>query len=275
MHVDEVSTLWEWARDEGWNPGVHDLSLVWELQPEAFLALRDATGLAGGGTIFSYGTTFGFMGLFIVRKELRQQGLGAALWHARRDTLAARLDPGATIGMDGVTAMTAFYARGGFSSQYQSLRFAGRATGRRDPALVDLNAVGLDALIDFDRAYVAADRSAFLTQWLTQPGVQIAVATDTAGVTGFGAIRPCHEGVKIGPLHAHTSDVAERILDQLLAQADGEQVQIDIPAPNRAGCARVRARGLIDTFGCTRMYRGPVPQLPLAQIFGVTSFEFG
>jgi Acetyltransferase (GNAT) domain len=275
MHADEVSTLWEWARDEGWNPGLHDLSLVWQMQPEAFLALRDATGLAGGGTIFSYGTTFGFMGLFIVRTDLRHQGLGAALWHARRDALAARLDPNASIGMDGVTAMIPFYTRGGFASQYQSLRFEGHAPGRRDPALVAWDAVGLPALIDFDRAFVAADRTAFLTRWLTQPGVTTLVATDAAGITGVGVMRRCDEGVKVGPLHANTPAIAARILDHLIAEADGQRLQIDVPEPNAEGCALARERGLREVFGCTRMYRGPVPELPLAQIFGVTSFEFG
>jgi hypothetical protein len=30
-----------------------------------------------------------------------------------------------------------------------------------------------------------------------------------------------------------------------------------------------------ESFGCARMYFGAAPELPVGNIFGVTSFEFG
>jgi len=123
MEAHEVAILDGWAADEGWNPGLNDLQLAWELEPECFIALRQDDRLAGGGTIISYGGRFGFMGLFIMRRDLRNRGLGTTLWHWRRDELRRRLDPDAAIGMDGVFDMVPFYERGGFKAVYRDLRY--------------------------------------------------------------------------------------------------------------------------------------------------------
>ena len=70
--------------------------------------------MIGGGAITSYDGEFGFMGFFIVRPEFRGRGLGNSLWHTRLERLRARLNAGASIGMDGVFDMQSYYAKGGF-----------------------------------------------------------------------------------------------------------------------------------------------------------------
>jgi hypothetical protein len=36
-----------------------------------------------------------------------------------------------------------------------------------------------------------------------------------------------------------------------------------------------RRHAMAEVFGCARMYLGPAPPLPWAQIFGITTFELG
>ena len=60
-----------------------------------------------------------------------------------------------------------------------------------------------------------------------------------------------------------------------MARVAGKQVQLDVPEPNDTGIRLASALGLIEVFGCARMYYGVPPNLPIEQIFGVTSFEFG
>ena len=160
MRGAEVATLDAWAATEGWNPGLADLGIAWRTDPEAFIALRENDRLAGGGTILSYEGRYGFMGLFIVRADLRGRGLGAALWHHRLERLKARLEPGAAIGMDGVFELVPFYERGGFVHLYRDLRFDGIAAGTRDPSAASVAAVGFDAVERYDRLHVPAPRPA-------------------------------------------------------------------------------------------------------------------
>ena len=101
----EVNELVDWAAGEGWNPGLYDADLFWAADPEAFLAADLNGEMIGGGAITSYGGKFGFMGFFIIRPEFRGRGFGDRLWHVRRDRLIKRLQPNATIGLDGVFEM--------------------------------------------------------------------------------------------------------------------------------------------------------------------------
>lgn len=275
MNQAEVSQLAEWAREEGWNPGRSDLALAWDFDPKAFIALREGRELVGGGTILSYGGLYGFMGLFIMRKDKRGLGLGRELWLTRRDLLKSRLQPNASIGMDGVFNMAAFYQRGGFEFAHRDLRFQGLAKGLVQPDLVNLNSVPFNQLAAFDSGFVPAPRAEFLQAWIQQPdAIGLALLGDQ-GLKGYGLARPCQQGFKIGPLFAHSALEAEQILLGLLAEIAGEQVQIDIPEPNQPGLALAAKCGLEESFGCARMYLGSRPNLPLEQIFGLTSFEFG
>ena len=98
----EAGILDSWAAAEGWNPGLADIDIAWSYDPAAFIALRKDQEFVGGGAIISYAGVAGFMGLFIMRADLRNQGLGRVLWHERLRRLRARLQPEAPIGMDGV-----------------------------------------------------------------------------------------------------------------------------------------------------------------------------
>lgn len=276
MEAEEVPVLAEWARQEGWNPGRADVGIAWELDPDAFIALRRDGELVGGGATIAYGGAFGFMGLFIVRADLRGGGLGAALWRARRDLLIARLSRGATIGMDGVFAMVPFYARGGFVLAHRTLRFdATGLAGDADPALADLATTGPADVVAYLSGADAANRPDFLRRWLAQPGARSAAAVSGGRIIGFGMTRPCTDGVKIGPLIADDAATARRIAAHLIAGSHGGRVQLDIPEPNTAGLCLATDLGMTESFGCARMYRGPAPDLPLARIYGITSFEFG
>lgn len=275
MQRGDADILAAWAADEGWNPGKHDIAIAWEADPAAFIALRRGSDLIGGGTIMSYDRRFGFMGLFILRRDQRGQGLGGELWRYRLKRLQDRLLPGAPIGMDGVAAMTPFYQRGGFLFAHNDVRYQGIADGAQDAAVRPLDPSMFAAVESFDRAYVPASRTRFLRSWIFQPGAHAVGLLENDRLTGYGVARPAQTGFKLGPVFAERADIAERIVLALMAHVAGEQVQIDIPEPNAAGLGLARGFGLTEVFSCARLYCGAIPDLPLGNIFGVTSFEFG
>jgi hypothetical protein len=55
----------------------------------------------------------------------------------------------------------------------------------------------------------------------------------------------------------------------------GSEVYLDIPEPNAEAIALAEMYGMQPAFETARMYRGRSPELPLGQIFGITSFELG
>jgi GNAT superfamily N-acetyltransferase len=272
----ELDTLVEWAAGEGWNPGRNDAQIFWDTDPEGFVAAELGGALIGGGSIVSYGGRFGFMGFFIVRPEHRSHGLGRRLWLHRRDRLIARLQPPAVIGMDGVFAMQPFYARGGFALHHRDLRFEGvGAACTQSDALVESSAVPFAELARYDAAHFPAPRERFLKAWIAQPGSRALAAMRAGALQGYGVIRPCRNGYKIGPLFAANADIADALYRGLSDFAPGAPVFLDVPDNNPDALALARRHGLAEVFGCARMYYGPAPELPHREIYGVTTFELG
>jgi hypothetical protein len=95
-------------------------------------------------------------------------------------------------------------------------------------------------------------------------------------IGGYGVIRPLRDGFKVGPLFADDASCAEALFHALAMRVPaGSRIALDVPEPNAAGIALAERHGLSLVFETARMYAGPAPKLPLAKLFGVTTFELG
>lgn len=280
MTRTEVDQLIDWATREGWNPGLHDAEIFWRTDPDAFIAADLHGELIGGGAITSYGGEFGFMGFFIVRPEFRGRGFGHALWLARRQRLLARLRHGASIGMDGVFDMQAYYARGGFVFSHRDIRFcvdlpADAAMPAPGAGIVPMSQVPFEEVLRYDRRCFPAERERFVRAWTQQPDALALSCLRDGHVAGYGVVRRCVDGCKIGPLFADDGAAATALFEALAQFAHGGPVFLDVPENNPAARALAREHGMHEVFGCARMYLGPAPDLAHARLFGVTTFELG
>ena len=149
------------------------------------------------------------------------------------------------------------------------------AAGERDPAVVALRTLAAAELWSFDRLRFPAPREVFLERWIDRVGVIARGLVSDGALVGYAVARPPHKSYEFLPVFARTQDVARRLILSILAEAPGEQVQLNLPEANTAGVARAEEFEWKASFGCARLYLGPPPELPLDDIFGLTSFEFG
>lgn len=267
----DLDLVLDWAAAEGWNPGRHDALPFQVADPAGFLIGRlDGEPIAAAAGV-RYSARFGFFGLFITAQEYRGQGYGTRMV----DRVLGRLE-GATVGLDGVLAQQANYAKAGFTLAYRHLRHGGTApAGTPDGSLVDVRQVSFSALLACDSQAFPAERPAFLAAWLAQPDSQGLAFLEGPRVVGYGLRRLCRHGHKIGPLFARDRGIAERIFLGLCAGVAGQPIFLDVPEVNAAALALARAHGLQPVFETARMYRGQFPSHFLPHVFGVTSLELG
>jgi GNAT superfamily N-acetyltransferase len=272
MRRDELPFAIDLAAREGWNPGLNDAECFFAADPGAFLIGELQGEPVGCISAVSYAGRYGFVGLYIVRPEFRGQGYGMRLWEAAMVRLR-----GHNVGLDGVVAQQANYARSGFRLAYRNVRYRGRA----EPAAVHASVapaaeVTFEAIGDFDRQIFPERRDTFLRAWLTQPMAGAYVTRDGGRLTGFTVVRRCREGWKIGPLAADDAVTARRLYEAAAAHAPRhEPIFVDIPEANPRASSFLAALRLTPVFETARMYTGPEPAIELPKLFGVTTLELG
>jgi hypothetical protein len=271
LSLSELSTVLDWAAAEGWNPGLFDAETFYGVDPEGFLGTFVEDELAAAISLVRFADSLVFLGLYICRPDLRGQGYGWCVWQAAMAQAGMH-----TIGLDGVPAQQANYARSGFDFAWENARYLGIGGGHGPAGLIDLAAVPFDDLVEMDAEISGVDRRAFLRAWLAQPeGIGLADLDTNGSILGWGRMRPCREGWKIGPLLAGESDSAGRVLDGLLAKVPDEPMALDLPLANEDAVALATAREMVPVFSTARMYRGTPPTVDLARLWGVASFELG
>jgi GNAT superfamily N-acetyltransferase len=272
MRPDEISIAVDWAAAEGWNPGLADATCFATVDGDGFLIGELDGAPAATISCVNYDATFAFLGFYIVREDLRGRGYGLRLWNAAIAHAGARV-----IGLDGVVAQQQNYQKSGFALAYANVRYGGRvaaphAAGTSISALTDVPLATVEA---YDSTVFPARRSAFLRAWIGSPAHVGRALVRHGQLAGWGVIRPCRQGRKIGPLLADDRAAAEAVVAALLAGVGGGEVFLDVPSINREAVSLAQGLGLVPVFETARMYTGTIPPLRLQRIFGVTSFELG
>lgn len=272
MRPDEISIAVDWAAAEGWNPGLADDVCFASVDPKGFFIGELDGAPAATVSCVNYDARFSFLGFYIVRADLRGRGYGMRIWNAAIAHAAARV-----IGLDGVTAQQDNYKKSGFQFAYANVRYGGKVSAPTAPPadVIALSEVSFAAVEANDATVFPAPRSAFLRAWIGAPGhIGCALVRD-GRLAGWGVIRPCRKGFKIGPLVADDRTAAEVVLSALLAKVGGGEIFLDVPGINREANALAQDFGLAPVFETARMYTGAIPPLLLQRVFGVTSFELG
>lgn len=271
MRPDEIPLAADWAAAEGWNPGLADAACFATIDSGGFLIGELDGAPAATISCVNYDDRFSFLGFYIVRPDLRGRGLGLKIWDAAIAHAASRV-----IGLDGVVAQQENYKKSGFQLAYANIRYGGTVVApSAPPNVVALREVPLALVEASDATVFPAPRANFLRPWIGTPGhIGCALLRDGA-LAGWGVIRPCRKGSKIGPLVAGDRAAAETVLSALLAQAGGGEVFLDVPAVNLEAVALAKSLGLAPVFETARMYTGAIPPLRLERVFGVTTFELG
>ena len=272
MRPDEVPFAIDLAAAEGWDPGLDDAACFVAVDVDGFLVGEIGSEPVGCIAAVAYGSAYGFIGLYIVRPEYRGRGFGLELWNAAMSRLRGR-----NVGLDGVVAEQANYARSGFRLAYRNIRYRGVARASSvSGAVAPAAAFDFDTIAAFDRHVFPERRDAFLRRWLAQPRAGAYVAYDAGRAVGYVVVRPSRAGWKIGPLAANAPDVARRLYDAAAGHADdGAAIFVDVPEVNADARAMVAALSLTPVFETARMYTGPDPAVDLAKLYGVTTFELG
>jgi GNAT superfamily N-acetyltransferase len=267
---DEIDLILRWAADEGWNPGLDDADAFFATDADGFFVAEANGAPVAAISVVIHSSDFAFLGLYLCRPDWRGKGIGHALW---RHALAHA--GGRTVGLDGVAAQEANYAKSGFLRTGATRRLEGQlapqgAVGIRAAAPEDM-----PALIAIDAAANGVARPAFLTTWLASRATRrTVVLSGPDGPQGFATARLCRRGCKVGPVVAPVAGTALALIRAALAAVGSDEAIVDVPDARDDFAQRLTDMGFTETFATARMYRGPAPRAG-ATLMAIATMELG
>jgi hypothetical protein len=267
---DELQLPLDWAAREGWNPGLHDPETFFPADPSGFLVGESRGEPVSVISAVKYGGNFAFIGLYIVKSGFRNRGFGLRTWNHAIATVGNR-----NIGLDAVVEQQKTYEKSGFKKAYTNIRFGMAAHAKAVGQTVPLSSISWEELLAYDRPLFPGPRNAFLNSWINQSQAIALGVLENGKLAGYGLLRPCRSGYKIGPLFANGPGQAENLFQDLLSHIPGETVYLDAPETNPEAIALAARHGMTKVFETGRMYTDVAPDLPMHQIFGITTFELG
>ncbi len=272
MSKEDITMAVNWAATEGWNPGLRDAECFYAADPQGFFIGKLSGKPIAVGSAIAYNDRFAFCGFYIIKPAYRGQGYGMQLTQTLLDYAGNRI-----IGIDGVLGMLNKYENIGFTVAHLNARYrsAGWYSFPVDKAIVDLCEVPFLDLLDYDKQYFPASRSTFLTSWITQTDCYSLAYLDKGKLSGYGVIKKCREGYKMGPLFSDSFAIADFLFRALVTKAGEPPFYLDIPKSNKNALQLVSKYKMEEVFSTARMYRNGNPNLNLDNIYGITTFELG
>ncbi|MBD2182356.1 GNAT family N-acetyltransferase [Planktothrix sp. FACHB-1355] len=271
MSLSDLELALDWAATEGWNPGINDANAFFAADPGGFLMGEIDGELISSISAVRYDDTFGFVGLYIVKPDRRGQGFGLRTWNAGLQLLGDR-----NVALDGVVAQVENYRKFGFQAAYRHIRYEGVGIAIAPPDnVVSLKNIPFTDILQYDRQHFPASRPAFLEQWINPPARAGYAYIKNGNLSGYGVIRECRTGFKIGPLFADDAQIAETLFQCLSSFSFGKPIFLDTPDANPQAIALAESYGMKPVFECVRMYNRGTPNIDIAHIFGVTTLELG
>lgn len=270
---EELDTMVEWAAKEGWNPGLHDGDAFYATDPKGFyLGFLDSKPISSISVV-SYDSNFGFLGFYIVKPEYRGKWYGFQLWQESLKHL-----PTQNIGLDGVVDQQENYKKSGFELAYRNIRYEGTGTSgqNEDPNIVSLSKVPFEKLLQYDNQMFPTPRATFLKEWIKQSESLAVGYMKGEEMLGYGMVRKCRTGFKVGPLFANNPEIADKLFQKFRNfVGEGNPIFLDTPEVNKEAVRLAEKYQMKPMFETARMYTKGKPNIDLQRVFGVTTFELG
>ncbi len=284
---NDIDKVTDWAKLEGFTPGFDDISIYKNTDKQGIWVGCLNNEPIGSIACVKYNESYGFIGLFIVKKEFRNKGYGLRLWKHALNYLK-EID---CIGLEAAPARLSDYQKWGFkqssiTNRWKLYGFSNILKQnfykdvKHDFKVVPGSEISSNAVLIYDSQREPSPRPHFLNDWLKNSfGTVNALIDDNGMCHGFGRIRPCilqnnKQGWRIGPLLADTPPLAELLIRELVQGLETE-ILLDCPGLNPYANYLLSNLGFNEVSKTFRMYKGVQPPFPMNQVYGLACLELG
>ncbi len=231
----DLDLIYAFCKNEHWNYSLKMVERLFLYEPNGCFAADVKGKLVGHVFSFNYGK-IGWIGMLIVNKEHRRQGIGTLLMKRAMKYL---LDIGVkTIRLEAVPEFANIYYKLGFTSEFDSFRF--QKINEKCGELTELSVEPVKRneiveIANFDRKYFGADRRGVLCKLYEDNPELCFVSRRGSRIVGYIMCDKTEMGYRIGPWVCnpqYTTIAKKLILNCIETIKVKERLYVGAPAVN-------------------------------------------
>ncbi len=256
MYRSDIPSAMQLKKAEGWNQTEKDWEILLNNKSNVNLVAEYKNGLIGTVTAINYVNDVAWIGMMIVGKEFRGQGVSALLLNdVIRELKKSRCK---SIKLDATPAGLPVYRKLGFVDEYEIYRMT-------IPAVPDfpmdfnseveiMNEQLTNQIVQFDKNVFGADRKILLESLIKYYPDKTWLKVNNADLSGFVLGREGTRFHQVGPVSALNSSDAKLLIKRSLKSLIGEPTVVDILADKKGLYDWLTSIGFVKQRHFVRMY---------------------
>lgn len=223
--LDQAMSL---SVNEGWNQTENDWKFViGDPDVTAIAALHNGV-IIGTATAIVYKNKVAWIGMVLVEKSFRGQGIGRMLL----TNILGRLKNVGSVKLDATQAGYPLYQKAGFLDEYQVFRMIN--PGIKDilvqcTGIINIDPEGFREVRDFDKTNFGADRSVVLNNFYNNYSSKAFLLKKDGMLRGYILGRDGRKFNYLGPVCASSTADAISLISEALKQLANQPVALDVP----------------------------------------------
>ena len=229
LQLSDIPGAMQLVLAEGWNQTEKDWDiLIGNSQNVCFAAIAD-NQLVGTATAINYANIVSWIGMVLVDKKFRGQGISKLLLNSMFDELKLCK----SIKLDATPAGQPVYKKLEFADEYTISRmvnssFAGLPNIDFENNIQQIQQKDISAIIEFDKQTFGADRKQLIHGLIKDFPEKSCVQKEGNKIVGFALGRQGNRHHQIGPVSALSDFAAKQLITKALHDLKGESIVIDI-----------------------------------------------
>lgn len=244
----------------GWNQVFGDWESFLRLNPLGCFAMIANGRLVGTATTIDYASQLGWIGMVLVDRRYRRQGIGRTLLCRALEQLADCR----SIGLDATKEGEPLYQSLGFQAKERVVRFYRSIQTKQAQSPTSSGGVrpmvsrDLEYINEFDAERFGVSRHSLLVDRLKWCPAEAVVAEEKGRIVGYAMARPGRNGDHIGPLVADSFDCARSLLNVQIIRCSTGALLLDTLLLTDSWRKYLLQMGFAESRVFQRMWKGRV-----------------
>ena len=258
MHPGDITGAMKLSTAEGWNQTVDDWKFLIENPKNTRIVAEDSDRLIGTTTAVNYSDRAAWIGMVLVDKEFRGQGVSSSLV----TNIFKKLSSFKSVKLDATAAGQRVYEKFGFKDEFEIVRMTNLSIANLSvqndekifPERIELK--HLSKIIDFDENIFGVSRPSLIKYMLSRYPQKAWMIKTNNLITGMLLGRAGNKFHHIGPVLASNINNAKCLIETALKELKYQPVLVDVLSDKNELITWLNTNGFTAQRKFVRMYKG-------------------